>query len=119
MNLSPRWVAALRGAGIEARHWSEIGPANAPDRALFNYAAREDCILLTHDLDFGAILAAGGETKPSVVQLRGADLRPETASASVLSALRQARRELLSGALVTVDAGRMRLRILPLAPAAS
>jgi predicted nuclease of predicted toxin-antitoxin system len=31
MNLSPRWLGALTGAGFEAVHWSALGPGNAPD----------------------------------------------------------------------------------------
>ncbi len=53
MNLSPRWKNLLTQAGFEAIHWSEIGPGNAPDRSLFDYAARNNFVILTHDLDFG------------------------------------------------------------------
>jgi hypothetical protein len=31
MNLSPRWLALLAGAGLEAVHWSTIGAMNATD----------------------------------------------------------------------------------------
>ena len=116
MNLSPRWVQILREAGWEANHWSALGNANASDRTLFDYAAQNDFVILTHDLDFGAILAAGGGAKPSVVQIGGLDLRPETAAPQVVAALRQTRAELQSGALVTIDARRTRIRILPLDP---
>jgi predicted nuclease of predicted toxin-antitoxin system len=34
-------------------------------------------IVLTNDLDFGSILAATNGEKPSVVQVRPAELRPE------------------------------------------
>jgi predicted nuclease of predicted toxin-antitoxin system len=114
MNLSPRWTAILAQAGFEAIHWSKIGPGNAPDRTLFDYAAQHGYVILTHDLDFGAILAAGGETKPSVVQMRGFDLRPEATKSQVLAALNQTALELQAGALVTVDTQRTRVRILPL-----
>ena len=114
MNLSPRWTEVLRGLGIEALHWSSVGPGNAPDRALFDYAAKHDLIILTHNLDFAAILASGGGAKPSVVQLRGGDLRPEAAAASLAAALLQVATELAAGALVTIDARRTRLRVLPL-----
>jgi predicted nuclease of predicted toxin-antitoxin system len=38
MNLSPRWARVLNEAGIEASHWSELGPANTPDPAIMVYA---------------------------------------------------------------------------------
>ncbi len=39
MNLSPSWTGVLNEAGIEAVHWSQVGPANAPDPAMMAYAA--------------------------------------------------------------------------------
>jgi predicted nuclease of predicted toxin-antitoxin system len=70
MNLSPRWVDVLRAAGLDAVHWSFLGPADAPDAEIFDYAAQNGCIVVTHDLDFGSILATTGCSKPSVVQIR-------------------------------------------------
>jgi predicted nuclease of predicted toxin-antitoxin system len=101
MNLSPAWVSLLAEAGFEAIHWSDVGAANAPDDELLIWAAEHGCIALTADLDFGAILAAARTTRPSVVQVRSEKMR-------------QAREELLEGALISVDAARARLRILPL-----
>jgi len=40
MNLSPAWVEIFAGAGIEATHWSTIGPANAPDTEIMAWAFR-------------------------------------------------------------------------------
>ena len=42
MNLSPRWIGALREQGIEAVHWSSLGPHNAPDTQLMTFAATHD-----------------------------------------------------------------------------
>lgn len=78
------------------------------------YAATHQCVVLTHDLDFGTILAATGGSKPSVVQLRSDDVRPEAIGAQVVAALRQMSRELGEGALLTVETNRNRLRVLPL-----
>jgi predicted nuclease of predicted toxin-antitoxin system len=38
MNLSPRWVSLLADAGIEAKHWSTLGAANAPDSGIMTFA---------------------------------------------------------------------------------
>ncbi len=114
MNLSPRWVDFLRPEGFEAVHWSSVGAANAADATIMAYARANDCTVLTHDLDFSAILAATGGEKPSVVQIRSEDVSPEAIGAAVVSALRQLRGDLGQGALVTVDPRRTRLRVLPL-----
>jgi predicted nuclease of predicted toxin-antitoxin system len=114
MNLSPRWAATLRIAEFEAHHWSSVGAANATDAQIMAYAAEHDCIVLTHDLDFSAILAATKGGKPSVVQLRADDIGPDAAGAVIASALRQMSEELRQGALLTIDLTRTRLRLLPL-----
>ncbi|MGD1038902.1 MAG: DUF5615 family PIN-like protein [Roseiarcus sp.] len=114
MNLSPRWVEALAEAGFEATHWSKIGAGNAPDAEIFGYAAARGLVVFTHDLDFGAILAVTHGLKPSVVQIRGGEISPERAARYVADALEQMAAELRSGALLTIDPRRTRIRILPL-----
>lgn len=76
MNLSPRWIALLNDSGVEAAHWSMLGKVNAPDAEMMAYAKTNDCIVLTHDLDFSAILAVTQGEKPSVVQIRADDVSP-------------------------------------------
>jgi predicted nuclease of predicted toxin-antitoxin system len=112
--LSPKWILFLSKLGIEASHWSAVGVANATDREITEYARQHDLIVLTNDLDFGSILAATNGEKPSVVQVRSAELRPEVIGGSVVSAIRQVEEELKRGALLTIDPNKSRLRLLPL-----
>ncbi|MGI4878431.1 MAG: DUF5615 family PIN-like protein [Janthinobacterium lividum] len=114
MNLSPRWAEFLIGEGFEADHWSAVGRANAADTELMRYATINRYVILTHDLDFGAILAATQGNGPSVLQIRADDLAPATIGAAVVSALRQAEDALVAGALVTVDPRRSRITLLPI-----
>jgi len=116
MNLSPRWVRGLADAGVEATHWSTLGAMNAPDSEIMAYAKVNDYVVLTHDLDFGAILAATHGEKPSVVQIRAEDVSPDVIGTQVVAALQQMAVELEEGALITVDPNRTRLRVLPLQP---
>lgn len=116
MNLSPRWVTALQAAGIEAHHWSTVGAPNAPDEDVLSWTAANGFVLLTNDLDFGAILASSGANIPSVIQIRTEDLRPEVLAGRVASTLAQLARALADGALVTIEPARERVRILPLRP---
>lgn len=113
MNLSPGWASFLADAGFEAVHWSNVGAGSAPDGELMQWAAQNGYVVLTADLDFGAILAATHGMQPSVLQVRNDILTPQTIGGAVVAALRQTRQELLDGALVSVDAVRARLRILP------
>lgn len=114
MNLAPAWAEIFQQAGHEAFHWSTIGAPNAPDTEVFAYAYRHDCIIFTHDLDFGAILAATGHTQPSVIQVRTQDVTPGHLKNLVLTALRQFEEALSQGALITIDEDKLRVRILPL-----
>jgi predicted nuclease of predicted toxin-antitoxin system len=114
MNLPPRWVELLNKAGFEAVHWSTIGPGNAADVEIMTFARQNGYVLLTHDLDFGAMLAATRGQKPSVVQLRSENLSIEVIGRSVIDALHEVATDLEDGALVTIDPGRTRVRVLPL-----
>jgi predicted nuclease of predicted toxin-antitoxin system len=116
MNLSPHWIGFLNNAGIEAAHWSTVGASNAPDVEIMAYASANDYTVLTHDLDFSAILAATHGEKPSVIQIRAEDVSPEVIGDQILIALRQMASELEEGALLTVDPNRTRIRVLPLRP---
>lgn len=114
MNLSPRWVDVLTKAGVEAVHWSAVGPHDAPDVTIMAYAAGHGYVVATNDLDFSAILAANQGEKPSVVQLRAENLSPESIGDRVIAALRQMATELDEGALLTIDPNRTRITVLPL-----
>lgn len=116
MNLSPRLAGLLREAGFDAQHWSAIGAADAPDRTILAHARAIDAIVVTHDLDFSAILAATGADAPSVVQLRGLDLAPDRLIGPIATALHQCAEALHRGAILTIDTARARLRLLPLDP---
>ncbi|MFN0051417.1 MAG: DUF5615 family PIN-like protein [Planctomycetales bacterium] len=58
MNLSPRWCAVLQFEGWDSVHWSQIGRMSAPDHEIMQWALSNGRVVLTHDLDFGAMLAA-------------------------------------------------------------
>lgn len=114
MNLSPRWTGVLEGAGHEAAHWSTMGDPCATDQELMAHARSGGFVVVTHDLDFGAILAATKGSKPSVVQIRGDDISPEAGGETLISALRECQADLEAGALLTVDLTGFRITLLPL-----
>jgi len=80
------------------------------------FAKANGYIVLTHDLDFSAILAATQGDKPSVVQIRAENVSPDVIGKPVIDALRQMAAELTEGALLTIDPNRTRLLLLPLQP---
>lgn len=72
------------------------------------YAAKHDYVVLTNDLDFGAILAVTHREKPSVVQIRSDNLSPDVIGPQIVTALRQLEEQLQEGALVNVEPLRTR-----------
>ena len=114
MNLSPTWAERFEQEGWQAWHWSEIGDARAPDSEIMEWARNHECLVFTHDLDFGALLSSTGATGPSVIQLRSEDTRPESMDRIVITSIRLSQNELKEGALVTVDPRKMRVTLLPL-----
>ncbi len=84
------------------------------DSAILELARAEDRVLLTHDLDFGELIAAGGETLPSVVVFRLRRMRPEWVNHHLRGVIDQHQQSLERGAVVSVVEGRARVRLLPI-----
>jgi predicted nuclease of predicted toxin-antitoxin system len=113
MNLPPRWVEVFAKAGWKAVHWSELGSPTASDREIMAWAGENSYAVFTHDLDFSALLATTQGEGPSVIQVRTQNVLPEAIGDLVLKSMNQFRRELEKGAIITIDPGRARVRILP------
>ena len=61
MGVSLRVVEWLRSSGHDAIHLRDEGLQKLPNGEIFRKAIREQRVVLTFDLDFGEIVAAGGE----------------------------------------------------------
>ena len=59
-NLSPRLTELLRDAGHDAVHVRDIGLRTASDDEIIDYAISTDRIVISHDTDFGTLLAYRG-----------------------------------------------------------
>jgi len=114
MNISPKLMAFLKENGIESEHWFFIGAPDAQDTEIMAYARNNNCIIVTCDLDFSAILSVTHGFKPSIVQLRFQGFHLEQTAKLIASALAQNRTELETGAILTIDIKKARVRILPL-----
>jgi predicted nuclease of predicted toxin-antitoxin system len=114
MNLSPDWILVLQQEGWEATHWSQIGDPKASDKEILTWAKSNGYIVFTHDLDYGAILAATEGSSPSVIQIRVQNINPHHISDLMISVIKKFQTHLEQGAIVSVDASKSRARILPL-----
>jgi len=64
-------------------------------------------------LDFGVLLALTQAESPSVIQVRTQDIFPEVLGDRLVKVLQEHQSVLEKGALLTVDEGKSRVRILP------
>jgi predicted nuclease of predicted toxin-antitoxin system len=90
MNLPPEWSGRPAQLGYEAVHWSTIGAPTADDAEILAWARDHGFVVLTHDLDLTAILAATSDRAPSVVQLRLHDILAVGSFQSIVAALSMA-----------------------------
>ena len=114
MNLSPLWCEALESHGHICKHWFHVGDPRDTDETILQWASQNEYIVLTHDLDFGAILSFSLSRAPSVILLRTQDVMPSNLSSSLVKIIHQYENELQRGALIILDEMKLRVRILPL-----
>ena len=116
MNLSPHLLAVFAASGFAAEHWTRVGRVDASDVEVLAYARAHDCVVVTRDLDFSALLAASGAGSPSVVQIRADTANPGIIGDVVIDALlnTETAEALSTGAILTIDLAGARVRLLPL-----
>jgi len=113
--LSPRLANGLAAAGHDAVHVRDLGLQSADDETLFQLAADENRILVSEDTDFGTLLALRQTASPSVILLRHMPDRSADNLLSVLLANLEAVDSYLdTGAVVVIEASRVRIRRLPI-----
>ena len=114
MNIPQSWVDFLNSKGHKVKHWRQIGDIRAEDTEIMEWARVNKFTVFTHDLDFGSLLYSTNAIKPSVIQLRMADIVPEVAGNFVLEALDKVSNQIQEGALVIIYPNKHRIRLLPL-----
>src|SRR6266581_8886242 len=114
--ISLRTVDFLRRSGHDAVHVRELALAlqRAGDRQVAERARAEGRVMLTFDLDFGAVLALNLLERPSVVIFRLSDERADSVNRRLEAVLSEQSAALRSGALVLVEDTRYRVRSLPI-----
>lgn len=114
MGLARSTVAFLQNLGYDTVHLRDEGLQQLTDEKIVEKATVEKRVILTHDLDFGRIVATSGSTIPSVITLRLQDMRPVRVNFYLAEVLARFAAELEAGALVTVDERSIRIRLLPI-----
>jgi predicted nuclease of predicted toxin-antitoxin system len=110
-------AAILRERGLDAVHVGELGLAHAADQVILERARGENRVVCTLDADFHELLAAGGWASPSVVRIRLEGLPAREIAALILRILQEVGPSIRQGVAVSVTAGAIRVRRLPLGKA--
>lgn len=113
--LSPAVAEGLGEAGHDAKHVRDWNMQAAEDPAVLALAQKEERVLISADTDFGTLLSLRRETRPSVILLRrSSQRRPEQQTALLLANFSNIESALQHGAVVVIESGRVRIRLLPI-----
>lgn len=104
-------VGPLKAAGHDVV-WAGDWPVDPGDDEILTLAHREDRILITLDKDFGELAVVRGQAHAGILRL--VVLSASQQAPTCLLVLNRYGTELQSGAIVTVEPGRVRVR--PAAP---
>jgi predicted nuclease of predicted toxin-antitoxin system len=114
MGISPATCAFLRDLGHDAVHLHDQGLDRLPDSDILEKARIESRILLTHDLDFGELMAVSGAQSPTVIVFRVRDMRPRSVNSQLHYVLSSHQETLEHGAIASITDGQVRIRSLPI-----
>jgi predicted nuclease of predicted toxin-antitoxin system len=114
MNISPLTVKSLQEAGWEVLRVSSVLSPRASDEEILSWARAEGRVLITQDLDFSRLLALGGNSAPSVINVRLLISDPDSVSAALTLQADKLERCLTRSCAVTVDDRSVRVRRLPI-----
>lgn len=104
----------LEELGYDTTHLINENMETASDAEILNKALNEKRIILTHDLDFGKLLATSGTKSPSVVIFRLKNMRPDNVNNFCKRILDRFADAIEKGAILSVGDKRIRCHQLPI-----
>lgn len=114
VNIAQRTCAFLRSLGHDVVRVSDVLDPRSSDGRIVEFARADGRAVLSHDLDFSAIVALSGETSPSVITLRLGSAQIEAVNAALALVLPQLAEDIDRGVVATFDGTRLRRRFLPI-----
>jgi predicted nuclease of predicted toxin-antitoxin system len=114
MNLPRQLGRLMRDRGHDCRHAADLGLHLAEDHEIVEVARSAGEVILTHDLDFGRILAFSGTSEPSVIIFRQTSTRPEDLGETLERTMPLWAPSIPLGAVVVLEGRKVRVRRLPI-----
>jgi predicted nuclease of predicted toxin-antitoxin system len=106
--LSPIFSKQLKDYGHNVIHVREINMHKCSDEEIFDFAQKEERIIVSADTDFGTIIALRNERFPSIIIFRRTGNRkPLEQAALLISNLEQIEASLKKGSIVIIEDNRI------------
>ncbi|MGD2085144.1 MAG: DUF5615 family PIN-like protein [Candidatus Aminicenantes bacterium] len=113
--LSPIFSKQLQNHGHDAIHVRDLDMQTCSDEEIFDFAQKEERIIVSADTDFGTIIALRNERFPSVIIFRRTrNRKPLEQVVLLISNLDQIVDSLRKGSIVIIEDIRIRIRNLPI-----
>ena len=114
MNISPLTIGELKELGWKIVRVSDVMDRKSKDLEILSYAREHRKVVITQDLDFSLLLAVQGYEKPSVINLRFENARPDFITRRIIEIVDEMEKELERGIVISVDETSARYRNLPI-----
>jgi len=114
MGISHKCADFLRSQDHDAVHLRDEDLQRMRDEDIITKAREEERIILTHDLDFGRIMALSKTKLPSVITFRLQDMRAVNVNHYLSIVIKDFADDLEAGALISANEQAIRVRILPI-----
>lgn len=109
-NISPKLTTLIKQLGYQSTHVSQIKMSKATDEEIFQYAKKNEMIIISADTDFGYILSKWNYNKPSIILFRYISLKAELLIEYIYKIGKDFSEELRSGHIIVVQPDKIRIR---------
>ena len=114
MNVPRKLGRLLIVEGHEYDHVGDIGMARSSDTEIIEKARANQEVIITHDLDYGHLLAFSGKSAPSVIIFRLRNTHPDNLFNRIMNEWSEIEKSLIEGAIVAIEDATIRIRKLPI-----
>ena len=114
VGISPRLGALLTAQGHRYRHLPNHYSPKTNDSEILQIAIDNQEVIITHDLDFGALLAFSNDNRPSTILFRIHDIVPQLFYNLIVDNWEIIEQPLIEGALIVIETHSVRIRKLSL-----
>lgn len=113
VHMPPKLAALLEVDGHFCRLVAKVTDPRLPDIDILLMAEEHDEVVLTHDLDFGKVLAFRGSTSPSVIVFRIDKINAAQFHTAINDNWEDIEPALIEGSIVIIRSDSIRIRKLP------